>query len=235
LLYHLALLQTLSGNFEGALQTFGSFSHDNAPPPELSIGVGLAGLRTSKLPKDLEPQERQLYADVGTAALHFLAGENVKAEQEFGDLSKKYPDVANLHYLLGYLLFSIDPDQAAVEFRQELQVSPSNAVAQVMLAWYLLLRNQFAEALPLAEHAANVSPNSPSAQLVLGRALVDTGDLNGGLEHLQTALTLDPSNIEVHLALVHAYSLAGRKADAARERLQSLEMTKSEGTSLAHN
>jgi Tfp pilus assembly protein PilF len=48
------------------------------------------------------------------------------------------------------------------------------------------------------------------------------------LEHLDAALKLDPDNIEIHLAMVRAYSKSGRKEDAKRERLLSLNMTKNE-------
>jgi Flp pilus assembly protein TadD len=103
-----------------------------------------------------------------------------------------------------------------------------------MLAGYFLLRNDPIRALPYAKKAVANAPESPSGQLVLGRSLAETGDVSGGLEHLQIALGLDSSNLEVHLALAGAYSRLGRKEDARRERLQSLDLSKGGATQLAH-
>jgi Tfp pilus assembly protein PilF len=102
-----------------------------------------------------------------------------------------------------------------------------------MLAWYLLLHNQFSEALRLSEAAVTEAPSSSGAQLVLGRSLTDTGDAKTGLGHLQTALKLDPDNIEVHLALVHVYSELGSKRAAQQERMQVLQMTQNEAGTVA--
>jgi Tfp pilus assembly protein PilF len=63
------------------------------------------------------------------------------------------------------------------------------------------------------------------AQLVLGRALVETGDVAAGLPHLQTVLASDPQNLEAHLALAKAYSKLGKTDDARRERLQCLAIS----------
>jgi predicted Zn-dependent protease len=198
------------------------------------LGIGLAGLRKPMLPKDVPPDQRDLVFAAGDAAFRFMAGDDQKGQQEFQDLFHRFSAVANAHYVLGYLLFTKDKDQAVIEFRRELETTPTNAAAQTMLAWDLLLRNDPAGALPYAEKAAAAVPASPSAQLVLGRSLVETGRVNDGMGHLDTALQLDPRNVEVHFALVRGYSELGRKEDAQRERLRCIEMTKSESTAVVH-
>ena len=80
-------------------------------------------------------------------------------------------------------------------------MNPSNAVAEVMLAWIPLMQNDGAEALPHARKAVAEDPALPSAQLVLGRALVETGDTKDGIEHLEATVQMQPDNLEVHLAL----------------------------------
>lgn len=232
--YHEALLLTLDGEFEDALRVYGSFPGQEVTDPDVLVGIGLAGLRTQLLPKDVDSRQRELFLAAGGATHHFMAGNAEQAMREFQDLFKRFPAAVNAHYLYGYLLFAKDPDQAVAEFKRELEVAPSNAATQVMVAWDFILRNDPSAALPYAEKAATGSPTSPSAQLVLGRALVDTGDVNEGTKHLDTALHLDPDNIEIHLALVKAYSKSGRKEDARRERLQCLDMSKGEATTVAH-
>lgn len=231
--YHQVLLFTRNGEFESALNEYASFSRTSNPNPEMLMGIGLAGLRISLLPKEVESGQRGLVLAAGNAAFHFMTGDQPKALREFQDLFQRFPQAPNAHYLYGYLLFASDPDQAVTEFRRELQLAPTNAAARVMLAWYFLLRNDAYQALPYAETAVAEVPTAPSAQLVLGRSLVETGDLNDGMQHLDTALNLDPQNLEIHLALVKGYSESGRKQDAMRERLQCSALTKGEAGAIA--
>jgi Flp pilus assembly protein TadD len=50
--------------------------------------------------------------------------------------------------------------------------------------------------------------------------------VNGGMQHLEKALKLEPDNIETHLALAKAYSKSGRKEDARRERVLCLRLSR---------
>jgi tetratricopeptide (TPR) repeat protein len=230
--YHEALLQTRTGKFEDALRTYALFAAD-PPTPELLLSVGLAGLRIPLLPKEVTPDQQDLLSAAGKAALDFMKGEKEVAQNEFQQLFQRFPTAANAHYLYGYLLYPTDAGQGIVQFQQELEVAPSNVTAKAVLAWVLVLQNRDAEALPYAEKAVAQDPNLPTAQLVLGRALTDTGDAKSGIKHLEKVLMLQPNNLEVHLALAKAYSESGRKEDARRERLLCLEMTKND-TSTVH-
>jgi len=232
--YHEALLLTLGGEFEDALRQYAFFSHTGATDPEMLTGVGLAGLRVQLLPKDVEPARRELLLAAGSAAFHFMAGDNDAAQREFQALFERFPAAVNAHYFYGYLLFAKDPELAVVEFKRELEVAPANADAHVMLAWYFLLQNNSVEALPHAQKAVAEAPASTTAQLALGRALVETGDVTAGTERLEKVVKLDPGNTEIHLALVKAYSKSGRKEDAQRERLLCLETTKDGAITVAH-
>ena len=68
-------------------------------------------------------------------------------------------------------------------------------------------------------------PGNPAAQLVAGRSLLETGDVNDGIEHLEELLKMDPKNLDAHIALAGAYSKSGRKDDAHRERMLSLQLS----------
>ena len=225
--YHEALLLTRANRFEEALKNYDFFAHEDAPPnPELLIAVGLAGLRIPVLPKELAQDKMDLVSSAGKAALDFMKGDRELAGGEFQSLFQKYPTAVNAHYFYGYLLYPIDVNQGAIEFRRELDIAPDNATVEAVLAWILVLQDRVSEAMPYAEKAAAQDPNLPSVQLVLGKALTETGDAKAGTEHLEKALTLQPGNLEVHLALVKAYAETGRKEDARRERLLCLEMSK---------
>jgi predicted Zn-dependent protease len=157
-----------------------------------------------------------------------MAGDEKESEGEFHALFARYPKAENLHYLRGYLLFGKDPAQAVEEFKRELDINAANASAEMMLSWSLLQQDDPTDALPYAEKAAAVEPASPTVQLVLGRSLVETRAVRTGLEHLQTAVKSDPDNLEIHLALVKAYSELGQKPEAQQERLLCLALTRNE-------
>jgi tetratricopeptide (TPR) repeat protein len=232
--YHEALLLTRTGRFEAALRNYAFFSHDEDPNPELLLAIGLAGLRVPLLPRELKAGQQELYISSGKAAFDFMKKDKEAAHLEFQRLFERVPPVPNSHYLYGYLLYSTDPEQAVVEFKEELEIVPSSAVTEVMLAWIPLMQNDGSEALRHARKAVADDPALLSAQLVLGRALTETNDTKSGIELLEKTLQLQPENLEVHLALAKAYSKSGRKEDARRERLLCLEMTKNDPTAATH-
>lgn len=223
--YHEGLLLTRQGDYANALKTYTFFAKNDVNNPELLMAIGLAGLRMPTLPKDVPAEQRDLVSAAGDAAYRFLAGDEGSAGQAFQGLFQRFPTTPNAHFLYGYLLFATNPDAALEEFEQELKISPSNADADVMTAWALLMKNAYADALPYAQTAVEQKPALPSAQLVLGRSLLETGDVKDGMEHLEKALQLEPDNLETHLALAKAYSKSGRKEDARRERLLCLRLT----------
>ena len=210
--YHEALLLTRLGSFEGALQKYALLARGSVPNPEALVGIGLAGLRAPLLPKDLSADKQDLFLAAGTAARHFMAGDEKTARQEFQDLFQRFPTAANAHYFYGYLLFPAHPRHAIREFKQELEIAPSNAAAQLMVAWGSLGQNDFPDALicMLRKPPQKIRRFYPSLRLVLGRALVETGDIKGGIEHLEKELRLNPESLETHIALAKAYSEAGR-------------------------
>jgi predicted Zn-dependent protease len=226
--YHEALLLTRTGRFEDALRSYAFFAHDEDLNPELLTAIGLAGLRAALLPQELKPEQQAMYISVGRAAFDFMKRDLDAASADFQLLFEQSPPLPNVHYLYGYLLYATDQNQAVIEFKKELEVNLSNAAAEVMLAWIPLMQNDGSTALPYARKAVEDDPKLASAQLVLGRALTETGDTKDGIEHLEKTMQWQPDNLEVHLALAKAYSKAGRKEDARRERLLCLEMTKNE-------
>jgi tetratricopeptide (TPR) repeat protein len=223
--YHEALLLTRQGDYAAALKVYSFFAKSGVTNPELLTAIGLAGLRMPLIPKDVAAEQGELVSAAGDATYRYLAGDETSATKAFQGLFQRFPNTPNAHFLFGYLLFATDADAALAEFQEELKILPSNADANVMTAWALLIKNAAAEALPYAQKAAEQKPLPPSAQLVLGRSLLETGEVKGGIEHLEKALQLEPNNLETHLALAKAYSKSGRKEDARRERTLCLQLT----------
>ena len=223
--YHEGLLLTRLDRFEEALTAYTWFARQHISNDELLTAIGLAALRLPQLPGEADPAQHATIALAGNATFLLLSGDPQAAAQAFQAFFQRYPTTANLHYTWGYLLYPTDQDAAIAAFRQELAVDPGNAIDHAMLAWALLMENDPIEALPEARKAAEEAPALSMAQLALGRALLETGDAKSATRILESALALDPNNLEIHLALARAYSETGREQEAHRERLACLQMT----------
>lgn len=227
--YHEALLLTRLGQFDAAMQKYAAFTQNGAPPnPSLVSGIGLAALRVPLVPKEIPAEQRDLYVTAGKAAYFIMARDYPKAGASFQELLDRFSTAPGVHYLYGCYLLASAPDHAMAELKRELEIAPSNAAADAMLAWSLLNQHDARSALPYAQRAVKGAPSFPTAQYVLGRALAETGDVAAGIGYLEAAEKLDPMNLEDHLALASAYSKAGRTDDARRERSQSVALAKGE-------
>ena len=222
-IYECVLLTRL-GRFEESLQAYRYFVEKGISTPELSVAIGLAGLRMALLPKEVSDDQREVLSGAGAATYQYMAGNEDGAADAFHSLFQHFPSQANLHLLYGFLLFPSNREASLTEFRREVDVSPSNQRAQVLTAWALLMQNRSLDALPYANKAVELNPESAAGQLVAGRTLVDLGQSREGMEHLERALQLEPENLEIHIALAEAYSGCGRKQDAERERALSLKL-----------
>ena len=231
--YHEALLLTPLGRFEEALRKFQILARQNTAnggkdgtdDQDLLLAVGLAGLRLNLFPDEVKAEQAAILSSVGRAAVLLMNQDDDGSRQAFQSIFAQYPRVPNSHYLYGYLLFATKPDEAISQFREELAISPHSAHARAMCAWALEFQGDYAAALDDAAKAATDDPSLPMAQLVYGRALVETGDIAGGLPHLENVLRSEPGNLEAHLGLVKAYSTLGRSEDARRERLLCLSIS----------
>lgn len=225
-----AMALTRLGRFEEALGQYTVLIQhgvlgDSAIHDDVIRGLGLAGLRMPILPQDVEPLQRDLITATGQAAADVMSGDFAGGRKAFEEVFRRFPTTPYLHYLDGYLLFETYPDEAIAQFEKELDVSPSNAVVHAMLAWALGMQGEYGAALTYAQKAVAEDSSLALAQLVLGRDLLETGDVKGCLLPLETVLRTEPQNLEAHLALGKAYSILGRKDDARRERLMCLELT----------
>jgi predicted Zn-dependent protease len=79
-------------------------------------------------------------------------------------------------------------------------------------------RNEYEKALPLAEKSAQLAPKMYQARNILGRVLLELGQVDRAIKELEEGVRLQPSSPEMHFALAKAYTRVGRKQDADRER-----------------
>lgn len=99
----------------------------------------------------------------------------------------------------------------------------------IQIALTELRRGRAQAALPVAEKAAELTPNVPAARMVLGRALLALGQTDRAIGEMEVAVKLAPEVARLHYSLAQAYQQADRSEDAARERREFQKLNKTSG------
>ena len=216
--YHTALMYIRFEYFENAYDILSEFMRVGNESQKVVEAFGLTMLRMPFLPKEIPPAQREKVLIAGQAGYNMAARRLAQARAAFDTLLAQYPNDPSVHYGFGVFMLSQDADLALKEFKRELEISPSHYAAMTQMAFEYMKRDQFTEALPLAEKAVQLAPKLYAARNVLGRVLRELGQLDRSIKELEEGVKLAPSSPEMHFALARAYTRAGRKQDAARER-----------------
>lgn len=216
--YHTALLYVHYELFESAYEVLSEFMRIGNDSPKIIEAFGLTLLRMPYLPKEIPPAQREKILIAGQAGYNMAARRQPQARAAFDMLLSRYPNDSNVHYPFGVFMLAQDADVALKEFKRELEISPTHYPSMVQMAFEYLKRDQFNDALPLAEKAVQLAPKLYAARNVLGRVLLELGQVERSIQELEEGVRLAPSSPEMHFALARAYTRAGRKQEAARER-----------------
>jgi tetratricopeptide (TPR) repeat protein len=216
--YHTALVYIRFEYFENAFDVLSEFLRVGNDSPKVVEAFGLTLLRMPCLPKEIPAAQREKILIAGQAGLNMAARRQDQARAAFDTLLAQYPNDPNIHYGFGVFMLSQDADVALREFKRELEISPNHYAAMTQMAFEYLKRDQYEDALPLAEKAVQLAPKLYAARNVLGRVLLELGQVDRSITQLEEGVKLAPSSPEMHFALARAYTRAGRKDDATRER-----------------
>jgi len=216
--YHTALLYIRFEQFEVAFEILNEFVREGRESPKIVEAFGLTMLRMAFLPNEIPPDKREQVLIAGRAGFDMAARRLDEARRAFAELLARYSDSPNVHYAYGVYLLKQDADAALEEFRRELKISPDHVPSLLQMAFEYYKRNEFETALPLAEKAAQQAPKMFAAHNILGRLLLELGQVERAVKELEEGVRLAPQSPEMHYALARAYMRAGRKEDAARER-----------------
>lgn len=216
--YHTALLYIRFEQFEIGYEILREFLRIGNESPKIVEAFGLTILRLPFLPNEIPPDKREEVLLAGQAGRSMAARRLDEARKAFDTLVNRYPNDPNVHYSFGVFQLGHDADAALKEFQRTLELSPLHQPAMVQMAFEYLKRDQYNDALPLAERAVQLAPKMYPARNVLGRVLLELGQINRAVTELEEGVRLAPSIPEMHFALARAYTRAGRKSDADRER-----------------
>lgn len=221
--YRLAVLENRNGQFDNAMETLLPGTRSGTLAREIQIALGMALLRMSLLPDQLDPSKITLVQSAGEIAALLQNSKYDQAYPKFQVLLKEYPSVPFLHYAYGTALAALSQfDEAETQLRAELQISPHSELPFVSLASVALKRYRPAEALPSAQRAVQLAPDSAESHYVLGRAYLELSqnelESERAVREFEQASKLAPGSPEVHFNLAKAYAKAKLPEKAEQER-----------------
>jgi Tfp pilus assembly protein PilF len=90
------------------------------------------------------------------------------------------------------------PDRGIQEIKKTLELDASHLPAHLALAKIYVRRNEPQTALPYAQEAVKLSPKDFATHVVLGQALLATGDAAGAVQEFELGVKLAPYSSEAH-------------------------------------
>jgi DNA-binding winged helix-turn-helix (wHTH) protein/TolB-like protein/Tfp pilus assembly protein PilF len=183
---------------------------------------------------EIDPSYALAYAELaGTYRVYAISGEkparevfpNAKAAaQKAVELDET---LAEAHLSLGQDNFWYDWDWSAAEnqYRQALELDPSNAIAHLNYALLLSNTGRHAEALAEAKRARELNPLELPTLAIEGQCLLHAGRTDEALDHLKKAWELEPNFWMPHLFAASAYIEKGMYAEAIAESDKEKELS----------
>jgi tetratricopeptide (TPR) repeat protein len=217
--YRLGILLERSGEFENAMELLAPEASKGPLAKEMQFVLGMALLRMARLPEDVEAEQKHLVETAGEIAVLLEASKYDEAFPKFQALLKEYPRAPFLHYAYGTARAALSQYQEAeTRMREEIRISPASELPFVRLAGIALRQHRAADALPPAQRAVNLAPDSAEAHYVLGRTFLELGQNESAVRELETAEKFAPGSPEIHFNLAKAYAKAKRPEKAEQER-----------------
>ncbi len=225
--YRLGLLLNHSAQFEKAMSVLSPDAGSGPLKKDAQFALGMALLRISRFPDQIDPSLRPTVAKAGATAEFLRASHYDEAFANFESMLKQSPRVPFLHYAYGTALVALSRyDEAEIQMREESQISPASELPYVRIASIATRRHRPAEAIPAAQHALKLAPHSAEAHYLLGRALLESGDIPSAVAELETAGQLEPNSPQIHFNLAKAYTRAKLPEKAEQERALFVQLNK---------
>lgn len=226
-LYHEGVLLQRASRFEGAQKALDSLCQSGVASREVTLTLGMVVLRM---------RDRTAPADGSTNAEiveHMGRGACLAAEKNYDEARKEYgvvlaasPHYPYAHYAYGRLLLEARDTASAIrEFQEEIKEAPDNVLARLQIGAAEYKVNS-AAGVPYAEEAVRLAPQLPFAHYLLGLLLLDTGEYEKAIPHLEIARKAFPQEARIDLSLAGAYAHTGRSQEAAQARAEFMRLSK---------
>jgi tetratricopeptide (TPR) repeat protein len=148
--------------------------------------------------------------------------DTINATREFRAAVAANPKEPNVHFGLGYLLWTQgQTHEAAQEFQAELDNDPENIQAMLYLADSEIQMNRMEDARPLLEKVVKINPAAPMGHLDLGIVYAEAGRNADALREFKAAAAIEPGNVKAHWRMARLYRSMGKTAEANAELTKS--------------
>jgi len=217
--YHEAMLLQRAGRFEAATEPLSSLCLSGVRGQDLADVFGMTMLHiNSKKPPAEDTPEGDVVQHIGRGACLSAANEYDQARPEYEYVLQRYPHAPLVHYAWGRFLLDTRDRPGAIEaFQQEIAEQPNSVLARLEIA-ATDYKVDSAAGIPYARQALAIAPQSPLPHYFLGLLLLDTGDYQGSIPHLEAAKKAFPWDAKIYWSLGVAYAHVGRPKDAAAAR-----------------
>ena len=201
------MLLNLNGEFEDAWELLASKLGHSQLAEQTKTALALALLRVPLLPDQVDPSKDALIGAAGDTAGDLVEGNFDQAFLGFQQMLKTYPTTPYLHYAYGSaLIFRSRYPEAEAQFREETRLTPKSALPFMRLAIIAMKQHHAQDALPMAERAVKLAPESALAHEILGRIFSELGKNDQAAKESKTADNLKPEKPDIDLGVAKAYA-----------------------------
>ena len=207
-------------------------------PANLTLLLTLAHscLLSHQYPCVIDAYHRLVALNAESAEADMLVGEALDemkdhegAIREFRAAVATNPKEPNVHFGLGYLLWTKGHDPEAVqEFEAEIANDPRHVQAMLYLADTKIRMNKMDDARPLLEQIQKMDPDIAMQHLDLGIVYADEGRKQDARTEFETAVKIAPTNVNAHYRLARLYRTMGMTAEAKAEFDKASSLNKAE-------
>ncbi|MGB6728872.1 MAG: tetratricopeptide repeat protein [Terracidiphilus sp.] len=218
--YHEGILLQRAGRFQAATEPLSSLCLSGVRSAGLAQIFGMTMLHIdSKTPPADNTPEDDVVQHIGRGACLSAANQYDQARHEYDYVLQHDPHFPLVHYAYGrFLLEARDAPGAIEAFKQEITEAPDSVLARLEIA-ATEYKLDSAAGIPYAREAVEIVPQSPLPHYFLGLLLLDTGDYQGSIPHLEIAKNAFPKDAKIYWSLGVAYAHVGRPKEAAEARL----------------
>jgi len=140
------------------------------------------------------------------------------AIQEYRETLKRKPDLQNIHFAIGTLLWKDHRlDDAWTELQMELKTNPHHPQALYELGDICAFTERPAEAEKYFLQAVKLEPEMAEAHYALEKIYTESGRYDKSIEQLRAALKINALDPTAHYRLAAVYRKLGRPQEAERE------------------
>jgi tetratricopeptide (TPR) repeat protein len=201
----------------------------------LRMTLAQSCLASKQFPCVLDVYREIIALNAESAEADMLAGEALDemrdhngAIGEFRAAAKADPKMPNVHFALGYVLWTQNQiEEAAKEFSAELANAPDHPQALIYLADVNIKLSDAAGALTLLEKAVRIDPTIALGHLDLGIVYAGLGRRTEALREMKIAEAQTPNDQNVHWRLGRLYQEEGKKVEAKDEFDKTRNLEKS--------